>query len=618
MAKKLERISNRLRVSGFGDTRSMATHEAGSVVCEPFRNDTEIRLKEQSLAAQELLVTEDLLWVLLGVSGQYVMRDKQRSAVFMVDDSINASLLENIQPLLQLAACHDAADLFCRSTQRGAVVEAFAEQVEKLQQEYRRVLVLLEKRLEQGKLGLQQMCFHLQPYGRTLGALAALLRVVEERRLQGGALLQCLEDKLAACAGNKAIAVLVEGLVEAAFAAFASMLNEWLQTGTCHDPEGEFFASADGVREANVPRLLKGLEQDILRIGQHRRVLRDSGFAAETVCTVGRYDRHRTSRAIEAHVHEVNRRMLALVNRESILVTALCRAKHCFLVDRADMLEAFLDLAGEDLRKSPAEVPLALLQGHWELAVRNGPLSESAVTVAWTQLPLADHLLRIISGSDAGAGEGRSVRSIDVLTVKMAAEFPVSLVLTDKTLAKYELIFRLQLQLIDVSRVLAQMPTPVSTSLALLRRSMLAFVTGYRSYISQHVLSSRFERLLVAMENAAGLDGIVAAHEGFLDSCLRECLLTNAKLVQLVAMVVSTCYKFVHLAGGLDEGKTAVLGEHYSKYVRALLEALQYYAARDCDHYLGMLRGVLTRVLGNLMSRLDYNSFYYSSAFAQV
>ena len=88
----------------------------------------------------------------------------------------------------------------------------------------------------------------------------------------------------------------------------------------------------------------------------------------------------------------------------------------------------------------------------------------------------------------------------------------------------------------------------------------------------------------------------------FLDTCLRESMLTNSKLVQLIGMIWSTCTKFSALVFELNNriisrslnettfqevmNKFSTLYQHFLKYVRVLIEALQYYAARDCDHYI--------------------------------
>jgi len=50
-------------------------------------------------------------------------------------------------------------------------------------------------------------------------------------------------------------------------------------------------------------------------------------------------------------------------------------------------------------------------------------------------------------------------------------------------------------------------------------------------------------------------------------------------------------------------GKFSALHQHFLKYVHVLIEALQYYAARDCDHYIGMLTVVVNYVT-NFFSQL--------------
>ena len=136
---------------------------------------------------------------------------------------------------------------------------------------------------------------------------------------------------------------------------------------------------------------------------------------------------------------------------------------------------------------------------------------------------------------------------------------------------------------------------------------MLQFVRSVHYYVTFGVLEPHWERFSRALKDRrfTSVDEINSTHTDFLDTCLRECMLTNSKIVQLLSMSWSTCFKFAALVSDLNARlsatKLAVNNEatfaevmvkftalhgHFHKYVKVLIEALQYYAARDCDHYI--------------------------------
>lgn len=107
------------------------------------------------------------------------------------------------------------------------------------------------------------------------------------------------------------------------------------------------------------------------------------------------------------------------------------------------------------------------------------------------------------------------------------------------------------------------------------------------------------------------MDKLIALHTNYLDTILRECMLTNSKLVNLMHALFSTASQFCDFYAALENmniqsnneeivlKQAQSLSDNFSKNFRLFLEAIQYYSARDGDYYLG-----------NLFQRLDYNSFH--------
>ena len=150
-------------------------------------------------------------------------------------------------------------------------------------------------------------------------------------------------------------------------------------------------------------------------------------------------------------------------------------------------------------------------------------------------------------------------------------KFPLSLVISRKTILRYQLIFRFLLHLKHVEQSLTNMwldhkttpwrtltrRTPGSASrpatpapapavpdwhtdfenwrrrVFLLRARMLSFVQQILAFATFEVLEPNWRRLeeRLAAGKVETVDQLLRDHVDFLDTCLKECMLTSAKLV---------------------------------------------------------------------------------------
>merc|ERR1712196_362792 len=78
-----------------------------------------------------------------------------------------------------------------------------------------------------------------------------------------------------------------------------------------------------------------------------------------------------------------------------------------------------------------------------------------------------------------------------------------------------------------------------------LRQRMLHFCRDYIYYSSVEVLEPQSHRFLASLEQAETVDVVLRSHEQFLDTCLRELLLTEREsLYRHLSQVLSTCLRF--------------------------------------------------------------------------
>ncbi|KAI8065396.1 gamma-tubulin complex component protein [Gilbertella persicaria] len=292
-------------------------------------------------------------------------------------------------------------------------------------------------------------------------------------------------------------------------------------------------------------------------------------------------DGSRFIKNLEIAYKYANQALLNLLLKDQQLIGRLRSLKHYFFLDQSDFLTSFLDLAKDELKEPANEIPQTRLQSLMDLVLRN-PSSVAAydpfkedVKVSMSHLRLIDQLLRIInvSGMDAAftstrqdtAGlleRSQSLANIiamppsnreplsgyEALCLDYTVTFPLSLVISRKALTKYQLLFRHILNLKHVEDLLCGVWMDQKNSLwksrsshcehwkfriYSLRNRMLTFIQQFAYYVTNEVLEPNWVRLEANLTRITTVDQVLQYHSDFLDTCLKECMLTNSKLLRV-------------------------------------------------------------------------------------
>ncbi|KIP01630.1 hypothetical protein PHLGIDRAFT_80314 [Phlebiopsis gigantea 11061_1 CR5-6] len=307
----------------------------------------------------------------------------------------------------------------------------------------------------------------------------------------------------------------------------------------------------------------------------------------------------------DAYTH-ANQTLLQLLLRDQQLIPRLRSLKRYFFMSQSSFLTHLLDLAGNEMRKSSKSASIVKLQSLLDLALNTDAQGEDAmfrddVKVTMATNGLYDWLLKVLKvngtiGSEEGEGgiyeenkkdkseKKQQMLAIDALTLDYHVKFPLSLVISRKTILRYQLIFRFLLHLKHVEQSLTNMwldhktapwrtltrRTPGSASrpatpapgpgapdwhadfenwrrrVFLLRARMLAFIQQILAFATFEVLEPNWRRLeeRLAAGKVATVDQLLRDHVDFLDTCLKECMLTSAKLVTATSKLIVTCSTF--------------------------------------------------------------------------
>jgi len=258
------------------------------------------------------------------------------------------------------------------------------------------------------------------------------------------------------------------------------------------------------------------------------------------------------------------------------------------------------------------------------------------------------------SGDGVGGGISDDA-GIRCFTLKYRTSWPLSIVFSRTMMLKYQVIFRHLLYCRYVERKLVEvwvdhqytkdlgLDSKFSPSYCL-RQRMLHFCRDYIYYASAEVLQPQSHRFLKSLEQAETVDVVLRSHEGFLDTCLRELLLTEREaLYKHLSKVLETCHTFAdnlhrqlqRFEKPLADNQTVQeqMGkEHKREYMKRkqhthldLVQGKQYamMISRFKNMFEKQLQGFLRLIreessqkyehfLSNMLTRLDYNDYYSS------
>ncbi|RDX49409.1 hypothetical protein OH76DRAFT_1455871 [Lentinus brumalis] len=366
---------------------------------------------------------------------------------------------------------------------------------------------------------------------------------------------------------------------------------------------------------ACIPAVLERWKHKILLAGKYLNVIRECGIeirrdsGAEDEDDLSMDDERFYKRIEDAYTH-ANRTLLQLLLQDQQLIPRLRSLKRYFFLSQSSFLTHLLDLSHTELRKSAKSASLVKLQSLLDLALNTDTQGEDAmfredVKVTMAGSGLYEWLLTVVNVSGLEEGEGieghahahesqkkerekdkddkKQMLAIDALTLDYHVKFPLSLVISRKTILRYQLIFRFLFHLKHVEQSLSSMwiehktapwrrptrprgtgpdlgrqtPQPPQNDwhsefenwrkrVFLLRARMLAFVQQILAFTTFEVLEPNWRKLEGKLEagKVETVDQLLRDHVDFLDTCLKECMLTSSKLLRAYSRLIVTCSTF--------------------------------------------------------------------------
>lgn len=399
------------------------------------------------------------------------------------------------------------------------------------------------------------------------------------------------------------------------------------------DYSDEYWDKRYTVRKDDLPVEFDNpqVHERILLTGKYLNVIRECGGAVDEDNSSNDFTMYnsisdgRILKTLSKAYTMANRALLNLIITTHDLPTRLRSLKHYFFLDRADFFINFMDIAERELIKPLAQSgSKSKLQYLLDMALRQpGSLSSNdpfrdEVLVDISHTSVTDYLLKIVSvtGMDPNEAIGivksndrteivermmhtgatgsnnqtsgttnnsSKLTVIQGLQLDFKIPFPLSLVLSRKTILRYQLIFRHLVEIKNIERILKtnwiegqkdkSNPT-VSGDLhewklkaAQLRTKMILFIQQILYFCTMEVIEPNWKKFaahnLVTVSPAsstvastATVDRLMEQHVFYLDTCMKECMLTNEKLLKLQNKLFSACRLFGEFL--LNKGKATV------------------------------------------------------------
>ncbi|KXJ92291.1 spindle pole body component alp4 [Microdochium bolleyi] len=440
---------------------------------------------------------------------------------------------------------------------------------------------------------------------------------------RGGIVIGLVTKRLETMSGDPSAKALLTSLLRDASRPYMAMLNEWLHHGGITDPHAEFLIKEQKtirrdrleqdytddywerrytIRDNDIPPQLQGVKDKVLLAGKYLNVVRECGGV--DVSKVAQdlpqsFDDPRFLDNVNNAYAYANESLMKLLLTTHSLPARLRSLKHYFFLDPSDYFTHFLELGTSELHKPVKAQNIVKLQSLLDIVLRHpgtvvsmDPFKED-VYIEMNEISLIKMLQRVVSITGIEQGEAlqplrdqpleqdKNAIGFTSLQLNYTVPFPVSLVISRKTVWRYQAIFRYLLSLrylesqlsstwqkhnSDIVWVHKSSERRVETwkrRVWTLRARMIVFVQQLLYFCTLEVLEPNWQALMARLKAKDGtidgsgkpdrtVDELMQDHVDFLDTCLKGCMLTNGKLIRIHSKLMQTCTAFAMYANWLS------------------------------------------------------------------
>ncbi|CCG83482.1 putative Spindle pole body component [Taphrina deformans PYCC 5710] len=361
--------------------------------------------------------------------------------------------------------------------------------------------------------------------------------------------------------------------------------------GLKEDYTGVYWDKRYTIRKTDVPTQLENIKDKILLAGKYLNVVREcsdldiaSGSDASIPTT---FDDVEFLENIDRAYAHANNTLLSLLLKKHEFGLRMTSMKYYFFLSNSDFFTGFQHHAAVELSKPYKAVNRSKLQSlldiniHVPGTIAGNDKFNHDIKVDLAREGLFDLLGRInsVTGLDEESAKTgkwtetvattpetdlKEISGYNAFQFDYTVPFPLSLVLNRKAIFRYQLIFRHLFSLrhtegslndawVEVSKMSMWRERSFSRDVEswkqrawTLRARMSGFVAQITYYCTNEVIDPRFTQFLSTLSKVSTVDELMQNHEDFLDTCLKECMLTNQGLLRLYVKILTMCQAYAH------------------------------------------------------------------------
>lgn len=520
-------------------------------------------------------------------------------------DQSNPDSSRLLSRILPLAKGHLAVKSFIEKSRlpdhgNGYIIQSIGVAMSTLVANYNTFILQLDELLQQKELSAQMLLYYVQPSARSMELLTSVAREIKDKR--GGAAFDAVYKLAMSHVGEESSRHVFEYILSHAALPMFDSLHIWLQTGVVHDDYDEFFIVHNSqipsrtswqmrftINRDNLPSFLQPLVEKILRTGKYLHVLKecevdtDKALADAHGSLTKSYpledlriiagsllapDTPQKTRAIVERAYSLSSAaLMAYLNKTVRIKERLNCLRRFFLLQRSDFIVHFFDTAAAELSKPRDDVSRSKLSSLLDLSIRTSASASDPflddISCILCQEDLASQIC-MVSNKRAGVSRTESemrrkgaTSGYELFALDYRIQWPVSLIITETDMLKYQFMFRYLFYCKHVERELEgcwqnhslhqgplrHMPSSFVRSFAL-RDRMLTFWRSLLYYTVADVLEPNWRTLQKAISGSETIDEIMHYHNIFLVGSVDESLLSNEKHVKVFKNIAETCITF--------------------------------------------------------------------------
>ncbi|XP_033171232.1 gamma-tubulin complex component 2 homolog isoform X1 [Drosophila mauritiana] len=612
------------------------------------------------LYSQESMLLDELLHCLTGVRESLLVPQKPSiSAVglakydvdFDIHTQLDRSLTHVVREILPLASYFMGVQKIVSATDGlGQVMNSLNEALLELIHDFYLIIVQAEEELRHNRLTLQKLLYYLQPTIWVMHEVWSSLVIIQLTDSRDAEVLTFLHERIKRLEGNKDAQQLIIGLVRKAAKPYMRMLQMWIQKGVIVDRHQEFLVVDNEVihrdelpehysddywerrytlRDEQIPSFLAKYSDKILRTGKYLNVIRQCGKRVMPTQEMN-LEFDPTS---ERHVSVINdayyfaaRMLLDVLLTENDLMGHLQSVKRYLLLNQGDFTMQFMDACEEELTKNVDHVLPMTLENLLGLTLRissarNDPYKDD-LHCELLPYDLVTQMSKIMKKEESWQSQPRlDLSGLECFAFTYEVKWPCSLVLNHISISKYQMLFRQLFYCKHVERQLckiwkensiAKQFEPQAASLYraafTLRQRMMNAIQNLEYYMMIEIIEPNWHIFIEKMKTVENVDNVLRLHQDFLDSCLKNCMLTesphlNRSIFKLCKICLKYC-EFIQIETPLDPADT------FSERVKRFDLEFTGLLISFLKQIISMAKKNTADCFMNLVHRINFNAFY--------